>query len=310
MKVTNIFKKVSETVIKKSEKRRVYFLAFLLLIFAYMANNKITFKQIRGKISEMKQNMKNRMKGEDGLSPEEREENIKKQMEMIKKEEEERRKKIEREMKKENEKKEIIPETELPDFKDMKESEDLTSPVSIFTRLHSLEEAYQRRLAEGKIPKRAIREKDYVYYETAIVSEIRMPPEAGGNVKRTESDGGKIFLMAEKNNSFSKMFLGKRVGDTFSVDMDVVFKNASKEKNVKLEGNPSETLNKNLSDVINNAVHERDPDLKNVNIEVTEIIYNIKICDIMPLAVIKELKLDNENLKKVAPPEQIEVQKQ
>jgi hypothetical protein len=159
----------------------------------------------------------------------------------------------------------------------------IINPASPFSKLKKLNAIYEDRLAKKQINyKSRIRANDFVYYSFSLNNVIAYRDENRRERTRiVEGDSARIFIdMRQKNNKIFRLLLNKKVGDEITV--------SAKEVINDIDEKQKKTINKGIND----ALAQGDPKLRGFNLDIDKSQYRIKILDIIPKKVIKELELD------------------
>jgi hypothetical protein len=281
----DIFKKVNKLTASKKYNTVLYIVAVILVIYIVLKKNNITFnsakkhfKDVSVKVSKAKEDAG----GEEEITAEK----------MRKKIEEVRRRGMRKIEKKENEKnnkeikKEIIPEVVIEGDKTedikpedthiVKKEEKIIEPISIFSKLNQFEEKYKERMEKKQIRYgKVIKINDVIYYNMSISNTITYN-EGEKTVEKVVDggEGGKIIFKVAEGVDMTKYFLNKKVGDTFSMSAKEMIRNFDE-------------LSESISQKSKN-----DKNYRGVELDISKFKYTIKILDIIPKSVLKELKLD------------------
>jgi hypothetical protein len=289
MKEFNVFKKVNEIIAQKSYKYTLYVIVFLIFGFVYIKSNNVTFGGVRRNLEEVVSEISKKQPKSDKKEDIPIQE-IRKKLSKIRKDEEENRRKREEEVGQKDVKKEITPE--VVEIRQEDESnvakqsvpveEKIQNPVSILSKLQQIEDKYQERLKKKQVMRgRIVKKNDFVYHSMTVSNTIKIREDGDKKNNRTvEAEGGRVFLKMDNNNKMSKFFIGKRVGDTFVIGMDEIIN--------QLEKVDRDEINRS----INTGLEEKNPNLKGIDIDITKFKYKMEILDIIPKALIEELKLD------------------
>jgi hypothetical protein len=294
IKYFNIFKKVNELIAKKSYKYTLHFIVLLLFIFLYLKANDVSFDSIRSSMKKISSKLDERQ-GDLGVGGEEAVKKMQRKLNLLRKEKDKDREKREEEIKQVDVKKEIVPETETEIAEQMKITEEkkqisknikeqikvleeqISSPVSIFAKLQKLDDKYKERVEKKWIKHgRTIKIGDVVYYSMSITNTINYD----GSDRVVEGEGARIFVKIDNADKMSQFFIGKKIGNTFVIEMKDILD--------RLDSADRDKINESINDSLVN----KDPKLEGINVNIMNFKYKIKVLDIVPKAIINELELD------------------
>jgi hypothetical protein len=285
----NIFEKINNLTTDKKYKVVLYIAASILVAFVVFKTNKLTVSSVKEQIKDAgaKAEKNKDAFGKSDLSEEE----IKKKLEQIRKKCISNIEKKEKEKKNEVIKKEIVPEIVVEsDVNNMdkieqkiqekiqlvKKEEGIINQFSLFSKLAQVEKKYKERVEKKQIRYgRTVKTNDLVYYSMSIGNSIEYEVDGKIQTKALEDgEEGRFIIKIVDGDKMSKHIINRKIGDYFVLKMGDIVEDQSK-----------------INSIINDGILN-DPNYKGAKINISNFKYKVTILDIIPVAIIKELKLE------------------